>query len=66
MPRRQDQEIEEYIPEFILEDTRKSVDGQILKKLEIYHPKSSIDGFQENLINILKYGKLGVEMVKFK
>ena len=57
------QEIEEYVPEFILGDTRKSVDGQ---KLKIYHPKSSVDSFRENLINILKYGKLGVEVVKFK
>lgn len=59
-------EIEEYVPEFILEDTKKSVDGQVLEKLEIYHPQSSVDSFRENLINILKYGKLGVEIVKFK
>lgn len=60
------QEIEEYVPEFVLEDPRKTGDGQVLDKLEIYHPKSSVDSFRENLINILKYGKLGVEIVEFK
>lgn len=63
------QNIEEYIPEFIMEEGEPTpIPLQQVRPdpKRIYHPESSVNSFREDLINLLKHGKLGVEVVNFE
>jgi len=49
------QEIRDYVPEWVLEVDE---DGLTTGEMGEYHPKGSVDGFRENLTNILTRGLL--------